>query len=146
MVAKAHRGRGRTAKVLLGVAALLAVLAPQALTVPTSVPQIVRNDGTEVRATGRIFSPPSASNCRALLRAQLQVPTYDGWRVVRALGRHRINVCDGESGNWTYGDYTVWFGSTYLLKPGPARLCVQTEQTVNGVPSRHVACKRFHLA
>ena len=89
---------------------------------------------------------PTASNCTALVRAQLQVPNgYGGWRVIRALGRHRIDVCQGSSGRWTTGDFWVRMGATYLLRSQPARVCWSATQNVNGVPSTHVSCKRFVL-
>lgn len=133
------------ARTLLLAAIMACAVAAPAAAVPASVPRIVENDGSRVTAIGRVYSPPSASNCTALVRAQLQVPSPNGWRAVRALGRHRVDVCEGRQGRWTYGDYRLWFGAVYILKPGPARLCVQATQTVNRAPSKHVSCKRFTL-
>lgn len=129
----------------LGAALLLGGAAGTASAVPITVPRIVVNDGHTLRAHGRVWSPPTASNCTALVRAQLQVPSGYGWRVVRAVGRHRINVCaDGDRG-WTYGDVYVRMGGMGALRSQPARLCWQATQTVNGRPSKHASCKRFYL-
>lgn len=129
----------------LGAALALGATVERASAVPISVPRIVVNDGQTLRAHGRVWSPPAASNCTALVRAQLQVTSPYGWRAVRAIGRHRINVCEGRAGRWTYGDLFLRMGGMRALRSQPARLCWQATQTVNGRPSRHVACKRFHL-
>ncbi len=123
---------------------LLAV-AGTASAVPISVPKVTVNNGHDLYAVGRVWSPPSASNCSALVRAQLQVPSAYGWRVVRAIGRFRVDVCEGGSSGWTSGSvYVHWWGVGYL-RSQPARLCWQAHQTVNGYPSKHNACKRFDL-
>jgi opacity protein-like surface antigen len=132
-------------RLLLAAALAVGLAIPAAASaVPISVPKIVVNNGYELYVVGRIWSPPSASSCVALLRVQVQVPNgYGGWRVVRALGRHRIGVCEGESGNYSYGDWFAQWRAMYLLRTQPARICAQAVQFVNGTPSRHVSCKRF---
>ena len=136
----------RTLLSLLGAGALLALGASTSAAVPITVPRIVQNDGYTLVATGRVSSPPTASNCTALVRAQLQVPNgYGGWRIVRAVGRHRIGVCrDGDSG-WTSGGVRLRMWGMNRLRSQPARLCWSATQNVNGVPSQHVSCKRFAL-
>lgn len=129
--------------VALFVSALAVPAAASA--VPISVPKIGVNDGYTLIALGRVWSPPSASNCTALVRAQLQVPSYYGWRVVRAVGRHRVNVCEDGATGWTHGDVYVRMRGMERLRSQPARLCWQATQTVNGRPSKHSACKRFYL-
>jgi hypothetical protein len=131
------------------IAALCAVgllaAASSAAAVPISVPKITVNDGHDLKAVGRVWSPPSASACSALVRAQVQVASPYGWRVVRSIGRFRVDVCQGSTGRWTYGDvYVHWWGTEYL-RSQPARLCWQAHQTVNGYPSKHNSCKLFQL-
>lgn len=71
---------------------------------------------------------------------------YGGyWRVVRAIGRHRIDVCQGDDSGWTYGNVWARFGNTWRLRSQRARVCWAAIQTVNGLPSTHAACKRFWL-
>ncbi|WP_217924915.1 hypothetical protein [Miltoncostaea oceani] len=131
----------------LALAIGLGTLAANAAAVPITVPRIVQNDGYRLEATGVVSSPPGASSCTALVRVQLQVPNYNtgGWRVVRAIGRHRINVCDGSDSGWTSGGVTSWFGGMWNLRSQPARLCWAATQNVNGSPSQHSSCKRFNL-
>jgi hypothetical protein len=123
----------------------LAAGVSSAAAVPISVPKLAVNDGHDLRAVGRIWSPPSASNCTALLRAQLQVTSPYGWRVVRSIGRTRVDVCQGSSGRWTYGDVYVHFWGMESLRAQAARLCWQAHQTVNGFASKHNACKQLWL-
>lgn len=130
---------------LTACALALGVGAASAAAVPISVPRIVVNDGHTVRAEGVVRSPPGADRCTALVRAQLQVGAVGGWRVVRALGRHRINVCQSGDSGWTQGGFYVRFGGIEYLRSQPARLCWSATQTMSGVPSTHVACKRFAL-
>lgn len=140
--------RARTGGLIAaGLAALLGFGAVSAGAVPITVPRIVKNNGTTLVATGVISSPPNASNCTALVRAQLQVPDYynGGWRVVRAVGRHRINVCRNGSRGWTTGGVRLTMGGMYRLRSQPARLCWSATQNVNGRPSQHISCKRFDL-
>lgn len=119
--------------------------ASSAVAVPITVPRIVQNDGISLRAAGTVSSPPGASNCTALVRAELQVPGYYGWRVVRAVGRHRINVCRNDNAGWTSGGVTLTMGGMWNLRSQPARLCWSATQTVNGASSQHISCKRFSL-
>lgn len=127
--------------------ALVSVGASSAVAVPITVPRIVVNDGYRLEATGVVSSPPSASNCTALVRAQLQVPDYrtGRWRPVRALGRHRVDVCQGGSRGWTAGAVTVWMTGMDRLRSQPARLCWSATQVVNGTSSQHISCKQFSL-
>ena len=126
--------------------AALALGSAIAQAVPVTVPRITVNDGRVVRAEGVITSPASADTCTALVRAQIQVPEGGGWRVVRGLGNHRIDVCPGSQNRGvTYSSFYVRFWGMQYLRSQPARLCWSATQTIDGTPSRHVSCKRFYL-
>ena len=128
-------------------AALLGSGAVSASAVPVTVPRIVINDGYTLRAEGVVTSPAAATSCVAIIRAQLQViDQVEGyWRVVRALGSHRLNVCRNGNSGRTYAPFYVrWSGMQYL-RSQDARICWRATQNVNGVPSNHISCKQFYL-
>lgn len=134
-----------TGLALAGVLAVGGLTASSASAVPISVPHITINDGYTLRAEGTIWSPAAAQSCIAVVRAQLQVLTSYGYHVVRALGSHRINVCNGDNeGDTSTGLYVQFRGMQYL-RSQPARICWAATQQVNGLPSRNIACKRFSL-
>jgi hypothetical protein len=134
-----------TSLALVGVAALGGLTASSASAVPISVPHITINDGYTVRAEGTIWSPAAARSCVAVVRAQLQVLTSYGYHVVRALGSHRIDVCDGDDEGDTSSGLYVQFPGMQHLRSQPARICWAATQQINGRPSRNISCKRFSL-
>ncbi len=129
---------------VVGAGLWASAVAP-ATSVPVRVTDLDRNDRISIQVSGFILSPPNASTCRAVVRATLQVRAPGGWRTVKRVGSHRINVCQRGTRGWTSGSFYTRFTGTANLRRQKARACVSATQRVNGRVSKHIACKRFTI-
>jgi hypothetical protein len=101
----------------------------------------VRDTAARVTFEARFVSPPSARYCWAYGQAVIAVESP--LRVIKALGRHKIDVCrNGRSGT-TYGYISGYFAMGNI-KSGRYALCIRASQLLrNGRWSKHFACKSF---
>lgn len=122
---------------------LAGLFATSAGAVPIVDLKLARNDDYAIQVNGFIYSPPSASDCEAVVRSTLQVPASGGWRTIRSIGSFRVDVCRHRDGRWSYGGFYSRYPSVANLKAQTARACVSATQVVNGYSSKHIKCKRF---
>ena len=144
MIAAQERG-SRSATAWLLSAALALVIAAAAVAPADAVPirQLrVTTDATRLHFTADIYSPPTARNCIA--NVQATVVAFRPARRLKALGNHRINVCqDGDSG-WTSGSIRGRFPMVNIRADRYA-VCVRAVQTLkSGRNSAHVECRLFY--
>lgn len=107
----------------------------------------VDDDDARTEFSATLVSPPAARTCTALARAVMVSYDRGAPRVVKALGRHRINVCRGGRTGYTTGSLTGFFSTTTLKRPNRYALCISAEQVLrNGRTSRHHECRPVDLA
>ncbi len=142
--ARTHSRRRRRGRNALGAAvaalAVAAAFSAQADAVPIRGLAVTVDQRVNFRAT--IVSPATARNCTA--NVQAAVVAYNPTRRLKALGNHRINVCQSGSRGVTTGRLTGYFGMGNI-RAGEYALCVRASQALrNGRTSSHTECRLFY--
>lgn len=106
----------------------------------------VSDNGARTSFAATLESPATAANCTALARVVMVSYDRGDPRIIKALGRHRINVCQSGRRGVTYGSLEGYFSTTTLRRPFRYAVCISAEQTLrSGRTSRHYACKPVWL-
>lgn len=104
------------------------------------------DNGQRTTFSATLVSPPTAKTCTALARAVMVSYDRGDPRIIKALGRHRINVCRGGRTGFTTGSLTGFFETTTLKRPYTYAVCISAEQVLrSGKTSRHYECKPVAL-
>jgi hypothetical protein len=136
------RASRRVLALLATGACALAAAAPASAITITNLR--VSDSGGRTTFSATLVSPPTARSCTALARAMMVATNPD--RVIKALGRHKINVCRTGKRGTTYGYMTGYFSTTNIRRPYQYGLCISAEQVLrNGKTSRHYSCKPVYL-
>lgn len=132
------RGVGLAAAAL-AAAAMMQAVSGVAAAVPIRAFTVQPTyDRVEFRAV--VMSPPTAKSCRANVHAAVFIA---GGRRIKALGNHRISVCQGGNRGWTSGGLDGHFGMGNI-RAGNYDLCLRAVQVLrNGRNSAHTECGRF---
>lgn len=117
-----------------------AALAAPAVAVPVKNLRVSVTSRVDFSAT--IVSPGNARNCTA--NVQAAIVAYNPTRRLKALGNHKINVCEGGNRGVTTGRLTGYFGMGNI-RAGQYAVCVRAVQGLrNGRQSAHTECKLFY--
>jgi hypothetical protein len=136
------RASRRLLVLLAAGACALAAAAPASAITITNVR--VDDSGGRTTFSATLVSPPKAKSCTAL--ARVVMVTTNPTRVIKALGRHKINVCRTGKRGTTYGYMNGYFGTSNLRRPYEYGICISAEQVLrSGKTSRHFACKSVYL-
>jgi hypothetical protein len=114
----------------------LAALAPSAGAIPIRGFEMKEaQDGSAVQISALAYSPPGAAGCGAYVTVAIY--PMDGSATPLRSRSRRINVCRGNSGNYTVGLIQLTFNSINL-RGGTYYIGIAASQMVNGVRSQHV--------
>jgi hypothetical protein len=96
----------------------------------------------QVSFSATIVSPANAKNCTANVQAAVMAP--NPLRRLKALGNHKINVCQNGNRGVTTGRVKGYFGMGNI-RAGRYALCLRAVQNLrNGRKSAHTECKLFY--
>ncbi len=108
----------------------------------------VSDDGSRTTFSATLVSPATAKNCIANVRVVMGFPGQDGStpRIIKALGNHRINVCQNGRRGVTTGNLSGFFATSNLKRPYQYNVCIRATQALrNGSNSSHFVCKPVYL-
>jgi hypothetical protein len=131
-------------KPLLLALLLIAAAAVPAAAIPIRGITVASEPGLRATVSATLYSPPGADGCGATYL--IQIRSSDGDYVYKQ-ARGRVNVCrDGDGTGWTRGEVRRRFYMGDVEPDVRYLICVVARQPVNGVVSRHGACRYRAIA